>query len=168
MNLSESVTIPITGYKLRSYNFNQWSHSVMIFICGKGKEDYLTGTVVRPKESGPNFRKWKVKNNMVLSWPLNFMTNETGGNFMYYKSTKEIWDVVRETYSNKNNTSTIFEIKEILQDLKQGEQSITDYFNMLVRYWQQLDTLEDVTWSCSNDGKQYKQTQEKERIYKFF
>ena len=104
---------------------------------------------------------------MVMSWLLNSMTNETGENFMYYKTAKEIWDAVRETYSNKDNTYAIFEIKGILQDLKQGESPVTDYFNMLTRYWQQLDMLEDVTWRCPDDGKQYKQIQEKERIYKF-
>ena len=134
INLSKNGTIPITGYKLTGYNVNQWSHSVIIFICGKGKEDYLKGTAVQPEESNFDFRKWKVENNMVMSWLLNSMTNETGENFLYYKTTKEIWDAVRETYSNKDNTSTVFEIKGILQDLKQGEQSITEYFNVLVRY----------------------------------
>lgn len=163
----ENTTIPIAGHKLTSHNYNQWSHSVMIFVCGKGKEEYLTGTALEPDEKSPGYRTWKVENNMVMSWLLNSMTNETGENFMYYKTAKEIWDAVRETYSNKDNTSAIFEIKGILQDLKQGESSVTDYFNMLIRYWQQLDMLEDVTWKCPDDGKQYKQIQEKERIYKF-
>lgn len=37
---------------------------------------------------------------------------------MYYKTTKEIQDVDRETYSNNDKTSAIFEIKGILHDLK--------------------------------------------------
>ena len=86
---------------------------------------------------------------------------------MYYKIMKEIWDVKRETYSNKDNTSAVFEIKGVLHGLKQGDSSVTDYFNTIVSYWQQLDVLEDVIWSCSNDGRQYKQIQEKERVYNF-
>ena len=54
----------------------------------------------------------------IISWLLNSMTTETGENFMYYKTAKEIWDAARETYSNKDNTSAIFEIKGILHDLK--------------------------------------------------
>ena len=38
---------------------------------------------------------------------------------------------------------------------------------MLTRHWQQLDIFEDVSWNCSDDGKQYKRIQAKERIYKF-
>ncbi|KAI3441498.1 uncharacterized protein J3R85_002082 [Psidium guajava] len=51
INVSESGTLLITGHKLTGHNFNQWSHSVMIFICGKGKEDYLTGAAVQPEET---------------------------------------------------------------------------------------------------------------------
>ncbi|MBN8124842.1 hypothetical protein, partial [Vibrio vulnificus] len=39
--------------------------------------------------------------------------------------------------------------------------------NALIRYWQQLDILEDIKWHCVDDNKQYKQILEKERIYKF-
>ncbi|KAG8373786.1 hypothetical protein BUALT_Bualt11G0061300 [Buddleja alternifolia] len=163
----ESGMIPITGHKLTGHNLNQWSHSIMIIVCGKGKEDYLTGAAVQPKESSSDYRTWKVENNMVMSWLLNSMTNETGQNFMYYKTTKEIWDAALDTYSNKDNTSVDFEIKGILHDLRQGDSPVTEYYNMLIRYWQQLDMLEDVTWRCSVDGRQYKQIQEKERVYRF-
>ncbi|KAI6683001.1 hypothetical protein NL676_028914 [Syzygium grande] len=167
INVSEGGTLLITGHKLTGHNFNQWSHSVMIFICGKGKEDYLTRVVVQPEETSLNYRTWKVENNTVMSWLLNSMTNETRENFMYYQTTKENWDAVHETYSNKNNTSAIFEIKGILHDLRQGESPVTDYFNQLMRHWQQLDMLEDMMWSCPEDSKRYKQIQDREGIYKF-
>ena len=102
-----------------------------------------------------------------MSWLLNSMKNEIGENFMYYKTVKEIWDAARETYLNKDNTSAIFEIKGVLHGLRRGDSSIIEYFNTLVRYWQQLDVLEDVIWSCCNDERQYKPIQEKERVYNF-
>lgn len=83
------------------------------------------------------------------------------------QTAKEIWDVVWDTYSNKDDASAIFEIKGMLHDLRQGEQTVTEYFNMLTRYGQQLDVLDDVSWSCATDAKQYKGIQEKERIYNF-
>ena len=51
----------------------------------------------------------------------------------------------RETYSNIDNTSVIFEIKSILHDLRQGDSTVTEYFNTLTRYWQQLDTGVEVS-----------------------
>lgn len=86
---------------------------------------------------------------------------------MYYGTAKEIWDAARETYSNIDNTSAIFEIKSILQDLRQGDSTVTEYFNILTRYWQQLDIYEELVWKCPEDGLLYKKVIEKERIYKF-
>ncbi|RVW39495.1 Retrovirus-related Pol polyprotein from transposon RE1, partial [Vitis vinifera] len=164
---TNDIILPITGHKLNGQNFIQWAQSVRIFICGKGKEEYLTGAIVQPKEDDPRYRTWKLENSMVMSWLINSMTNDIGENFMYYGTTKEIWDAVRETYSNIDNTSAIFEIKSILQDLRQGDSTVTEYFNILTRYWQQLDIYEELVWKCPEDGLLYKKVIEKDRIYKF-
>ncbi|RVW89522.1 hypothetical protein CK203_043570 [Vitis vinifera] len=142
-NTTGGIILPITGHKLNGQNFIQWAQSVRIFIYGKGKEEYLTGAIVQPKEDDPGYRTWKLEN------------------------TKEIWDAARETYSNIDNTSAIFEIKSILQDLRQGDSTVTEYFNILTRYWQQLDIYEELVWKCPEDGLLYKKVIEKERIYKF-
>lgn len=60
---------------------------------------------------------------MIMSWLINSMT--------------------KETYSDKGNTSEIFEIKSILHDLRQGELPVNEYFNTLTQKWQQLDMLEE-------------------------
>ncbi|RVX10668.1 Retrovirus-related Pol polyprotein from transposon TNT 1-94 [Vitis vinifera] len=164
---TDGIILPITGHKLNGQNFIQWAQSVRIFICGKGKEEYLTGAIVQPKEDDPGYRTWKLENSMVMSWLINSMTNDIGENFMYYGTAKEIWDVARETYSNIDNTSAIFEIKSILQDLRQGDSTVIEYFNILTRYWQQLDIYEELVWKCPEDGLLYKKVIEKERIYKF-
>jgi len=41
------------------------------------------------------------------------MTNESNENFMYYELQK-IWNAAKETYSNVDKTSAIFEIKSHL------------------------------------------------------
>ncbi|KAM7461081.1 hypothetical protein LguiA_029202 [Lonicera macranthoides] len=91
----DSSHLPITGHKLNGQNFLQWSQSVMMFICGKGKDDYLTGAAVPPTKEDPKFKGWKAKNNMVMSWLINSMNNDIGENFLLYETTKEIWDAAR-------------------------------------------------------------------------
>ncbi|CAH9091924.1 unnamed protein product [Cuscuta epithymum] len=156
-----------TAYKLNGQNYNLWSHSVSIFIGGKGKEEYLSIDLVQPEVKSPGYKNWKAENNMVMSWLLNSMTPEIGEQFMFYKTASEIWEAARDTFSNQDNTSAIFEIKGILHDLRQGELTVTSYFTALNRYWQQLDVLDAITWNCPLDGKQYKRLVETERIYKF-
>lgn len=111
----------------------------MMFYCGKGKDDYVTGVPVSPKLGDPKFKTWKAKNNMVMSWLINSMVNEIREIFLLYGTAKEIWDAAKEIYSSNENTSELFEIKGTLHDLRQADLSLTLYFNMLSRYWQQVD-----------------------------
>ena len=166
-NLTEPAILPVTGYKLNGQNYTQWARSVRIYLQGKGKEDYITGESKEPKKNDPNYQKWKLENSLVMSWLLNSMTNETGENFMYYGTAHEIWSAAKETYSNVDNTSAIFEIKSLLHDLRQGDSTVTEYYQTLTRFWQQLDVYEDTEWNCPEDQQQYRKLIEKDRIYKF-
>ncbi|RVW69693.1 Retrovirus-related Pol polyprotein from transposon TNT 1-94 [Vitis vinifera] len=113
-----------------------WSQSVLLFICGKGKDEYLTGEAAMPETTEPGFRKWKIENSMIMSWLINSMNNDIGENFLLLN--------------------------------QQGEQSVTQYYNTLTRYWQQLDLFETHSWKCSDDAATYRQIVEQKRLFKFF
>lgn len=68
---------------------------MMMFVCGKGKEDYITGTAATPPMKDPKYKVWKSKTSMVMSWLINSITNNVGKDFMYYTTIKEIWDAAR-------------------------------------------------------------------------
>ena len=87
---SDSNTSLITGHKLNGHNYLQWSQSVMMFICGRGKDDYLIGETTAPKKDDPKFKSWKSENNMVMLWLINSMTNDIGKNYLLYTTAKEI------------------------------------------------------------------------------
>ena len=108
--------------------------SVSDDVClWKRQDEYLTGEVAIPE---------KTENHMVMSWLINSMNTDIGDNFLLYGTAKEIWDATRETYSNSENTSEIFEIEATLHDLRQRDLSVTQYFNILSRHWQHLDMFE--------------------------
>lgn len=164
---TDGSLLPITGHKLNGHNYLQWSQSVLMFVCGKGKDDYLTGVTTAPKKEDSSFKTWKTENNMVMSWLINSMTNEIGETFLLFGTAKEIWDAAREIYSSNENTSELFEIESNLHDLRQGDLSLTQYFNTLSRYWQQLDMFEEYDWKCPEDATKYREIVEKKRVYKF-
>ncbi|RVW34517.1 Copia protein [Vitis vinifera] len=97
----------ITRHKLNGHNYLQWSQSVLLFICGKGKDEYLTGEAVMPETTEPGFRKWKIENSMIMSWLINSMNNDIGENFLLFGTAKDIWDAAKETYSSSENTSEL-------------------------------------------------------------
>ncbi|RVW40091.1 Retrovirus-related Pol polyprotein from transposon RE1 [Vitis vinifera] len=141
---SDSSPILITRHKLNGHNYLQWSQSVLLFICGKGKDEYLTGEAAMPEITKP------------------------GENFLLFRTAKDIWDVAKETYSSSENISELFQVESALHDFRQGEQSVTQYYNTLTRYWQQLDLFETHSWKCSDDAATYRKIVEQKRLFKFF
>ena len=139
----------------------------MMYVCGKGKDEYLTSEVAIPEKTDPKFRVWKTKNHIVMSWLINSMNTDIWENFLLYGTTKEIWDAARETYSNSENTSEIFEIEATVHDFRQGDISVTQYFNILSHHWQYLDMFEVHTWKCPKDTALYRKIVEQKRTFKF-
>ncbi|RVX15028.1 hypothetical protein CK203_007745 [Vitis vinifera] len=105
---SDSSPILITGHKLNGHNYLQWSQSVLLFICGKGNDEYLTGEAAMLETTEPGFRKWKIESSMIMSWLINSMNNDIGENFLLFGTAKDIWDAAKETYSSSENTSELF------------------------------------------------------------
>ncbi|KAL5744397.1 hypothetical protein ACOSQ2_027513 [Xanthoceras sorbifolium] len=45
--------------------------------------------------------------------------------------------------------------------------SVTQFYNTLTKYWQQIDAFEKHKWKCANDGLLYKEIVEQKIIFKF-
>ncbi|KAL6322028.1 hypothetical protein AAG906_003171 [Vitis piasezkii] len=140
-------------HKPNGQNYLQWSQSILMFIRGKEKDDYITGASAAPETTASTYKRWIAENNMVMSWLVNSMTADIGENFLSFDTAKEIWDIAKETFSDKENTSEIIQIEGILHDLRQGNLTVTEYFNTLTRLWRQLDTFEVHNWNCVTDGR---------------
>ncbi|KAL8131529.1 hypothetical protein AgCh_007455 [Apium graveolens] len=165
--MADNTILPVTNHKLIGHNYLQWFKSIMMFVSGKGRDDYFTGVAKPPNKSDPTFKVWRSENNMVMSWLINSMSTEIGENFLLYSTAQEIWEAARDTFSSGENTSELFHIESIFQDLKQGTSSVTVYFSNLTRNWQQIDLFESHDWKCSYDGTTYKKIVENKRVFKF-
>ena len=110
-NGSDNSTFQFTVEKLNGKNFLEWAQSIKLVIDGKGKLGYLTGEMKRPSSTDASLQKWKSENSMVTAWLVNSMKPSIGKTYMFLPSAKEVWDAVRETYFDVENSSQIFEIK---------------------------------------------------------
>lgn len=138
-----------------------------MYLCGKEKDEYISKEMTIPTETAPPYKAWKRDNNMVKTWLINSMTPEVGENFLLYKTASQIWEAAQETYSSIDNTAELFSIESSIYDLKQGEGSVTDYYNPLLRLWHQLEMFESLLWKCPADAIFYSGLVEKKRTFKF-
>ena len=70
-------------------------------------------------------------------------------------------------YSDLENQSQIYELTLKLGEIRQGEDSVTKYFNCLKRIWQDLDLFNEYEWISPADSKHYKKMVDVSRVFKF-
>ncbi|GFZ18617.1 hypothetical protein Acr_27g0003560 [Actinidia rufa] len=74
----------ITCELLNGKNFAAWSHSVRLFLGGKGKSGWLLGTITKPNATDPKFVQWEIDNCTILGWLFNSMEPRIYHLFMYH------------------------------------------------------------------------------------
>ncbi|RVX00220.1 Retrovirus-related Pol polyprotein from transposon RE1 [Vitis vinifera] len=79
----------ITRHKLNGHNYLQWSQSVLLFICGKGKDEYLTGEAAMPETTEPGLQRTSGMQPKKLTQVLKILQNFFRLNQPYMTSAKE-------------------------------------------------------------------------------
>ena len=62
---------------------------------------------------------------------------------LFLPTAKDVWDVVRDTYS-----SQIFELKTKSWKSRQRDRDVTTYYNEIVTLWQELDLCYEDEWDA--------------------
>ena len=79
------------------------------------------------------------------------MEPKMGRTYLFYETTKEIWDLVQEMFSDLKNSSQCFELRLAIRTTKQGMISVTEYFNILVELWHEMNMFYTVSWTRLED-----------------
>lgn len=165
---TDNSFLQLTLEKLDGKNFREWAQSVKLVIDGKGKLGYLTGDTKKPASTDVvRLQRWKSENSLVTAWLVNSMVPSIRRTYLFLPTAKDVWDAVRETYSDSENSSQFFEIKSKLWQLKQGDREVTEYYMEMVALWQELDLSTEEDWDCPGDCVRYRKKLENERVFEF-
>ena len=87
--------------------------------------------------------------------------------YLFLPTTKDVWEAVRDCYSDLENSSQIYELKTQLWQSKQGEKDVTTFYNLMVTLWEELDQFYEDDWENPNDATKFKKREENDRVYMF-
>ena len=68
----------------------QWSQSVKIVICGRGKFEYLTDEVKAPAATNLAYKIWFAENSIVHVWLINSMEPKISRQYLFLKKAKDV------------------------------------------------------------------------------
>ncbi|XP_057249208.1 uncharacterized protein LOC125496070 [Beta vulgaris subsp. vulgaris] len=143
------------GMKLISIQFNgscygDWKRSMLISLSAKNKIGFVNGTIPKPSSTDSLFNAWERCNNMLISWLLGALDQNIARSVLYFGTASEIWNNLEERYGQSSGTQ-LFSLKQSLNDLKQGQDSISAFYTKLKMLWDQLDSIDPIPiCECTN------------------
>ena len=123
--ISNNTSLQIIAHKLNGKNYLQWSRSVLMVIQGRGQLGYLDHTTTQPDESYPEYMTWDAQNSMVMAWLVNSMNDDIEENYLYHTTAKDLWEAVKRAYSDLENSTQMFELRNKARKMTQSELDMT-------------------------------------------
>ncbi|RVW27189.1 hypothetical protein CK203_092569 [Vitis vinifera] len=80
---------------------------------------------------------------------------------------KETWDAVTHNYSKKGDVAQVFGLKNKIHGTKQGELTITAYYNTLKVLWHEMDIYQHIETESPKDAAKLANLFERRRIFEF-
>jgi Retrotransposon gag protein len=160
------TSIPLTRIKLvGASNYLVWAKQSLMNLKARGVYKYVSEEVKKPDIVEGS--KWDSDNNVVSLLLTNVMDDAILPQFILYESAKEIWDAASFMYSQKENKAQAFELQTRAWNLRQGDLSVTDYYNEFSKIWQQIDFVMPCVTKCSECAGIVSKRENQIRAYKF-
>ncbi|KAF3780822.1 hypothetical protein EJ110_NYTH38328 [Nymphaea thermarum] len=96
--------------KLDGHNYELWSRSFMLSVKGHRKRHIIEED--EPTNKSGKYLTWEEDDIMVMSWIMNSVQPQIASTITYYTTAKEMWEFLRETYSQDKNVSKILQVEE--------------------------------------------------------
>ena len=115
-----------TTMKFNGRNYALQSQAFHTFLGSQGRDHHLVDKMLDPKDS--KYAAWHHSNCAVKTWMLNSLELEITVSVGLAPTAKEMWDAIKEMFSNDGNNSHIFSLFQQFVDNKQGERSLPEFF----------------------------------------
>ncbi|KAI4297873.1 hypothetical protein L6164_037734 [Bauhinia variegata] len=84
---------------------------------------------------------------------------------MFLETSKQIWEMVKKTYSKAQDVAVVYELKTRIANTKQGNLSVTEYYNLLTNLWQEMDMYRKL--KVREDTQAILREREQDRVFEF-
>ncbi|KAF7842217.1 uncharacterized protein G2W53_004515 [Senna tora] len=128
------VTTPLDGR-----NYLSWSIAVKTALEAKDKIGFVDGSIDIPEDPA-EYKKWKAVDSMIKSWIVNSISKTFSDTFVYCLTAKDLWNVLEERFG-VSNAPQLYHVQRQTNSLRQGNDTITIYYNKLRRCWDELDRI---------------------------
>lgn len=125
---SSIVSIKLTGTE----NYRVWSTAMKLAINTRNKAGFINGKCVKATYASSDVlsNQWERCNSIVLSWILNYVSEDLYLGQIFSENAAEVWAELKETY-DKLDGSIILSLMQKINNFRQGELTVSEYYHKL-------------------------------------
>jgi len=157
-NHSDNPGLMLISKPLNGDNYSVWRRAMTMALNSKNKLGFVNGTIKPPpEETNPDsYAAWSRCNDMVHSWIINTLIPEIADSVIYYTTAHEVWEDLRERFS-QCNAPRIFEIQREITYHQQEQLSVSAYYTKLKGLWDELASYSEASYGAQQDQQKLMQ-----------
>ena len=135
---SSIISVKLTGTE----NYRVWATAMKLAINTRNKTGFIDGTCIKASYTSSDVLANQCErcNSIVLSWLLNSVSEDLYLSQMFSDNATEVWAELKETY-DKLDGSIILHLMQKINNFKQGELTVSEYYHKLNSLWRELQIM---------------------------
>ena len=105
----------------------------------KNKFDFIDGSLPIPPPDDLNCNAWERCNDLIHSWILNSVSPQIAQTIVFHEYAIDVWIELQERFS-KVDRIRVSSLRSTINNLKQGDKSVLDYFTEMKSLWEDLNS----------------------------
>ncbi|KAK4254093.1 hypothetical protein QN277_009521 [Acacia crassicarpa] len=119
-------------------------------LLSKNKLQFINRSIPVPQSSDLIYLAWQRCNMMVLSWITRSITPSLAQSVLWIDHLSDVWDDLQAQFS-QNDVFRLADLQEDIQNLRQGDLTVNDYFTQLKILWDKFLIYRSIlAYSCSS------------------
>ncbi|XP_074304920.1 uncharacterized protein LOC141639766 [Silene latifolia] len=152
-------------------NYDLWTDAVRNGLDAKNKLGLVEGKVKQPvvdedDENNIEGVAWRQSNAMVKAWLRNVIDLKLHPSITFSGTVFEIWEEIREPFS-AGNAPRVHQLKADLNECKQGDLSVVEYYTQLKMIWDELGSYSRVPKCTCGAAAALLKEREEEKVHQF-
>ncbi|CAJ2679712.1 unnamed protein product [Trifolium pratense] len=116
-----------------------WSRSLQRALGAKNKLVFIDGLIPVPELLDLNHSAWERCNYLVHSWIFNSVTAPIAQTIVFLENAIDAWHDLKERFA-KADRIRVSHLRSAINNLKQGLNSVLDYFTELRGLWEEVNS----------------------------
>lgn len=147
--MATSLNLP-TPSKLTKSNYLMWRAQVLPVVRGALLQDYLDGTAKAPpseleekvadkivKKPNPDYARFIARDQQLLSYLFSLLSRDIFSSVATLETSAQVWRTLEQVFNSQIQVRSI-NIRIGLATTKKGDMSVTDYYNKMKTYGDEL------------------------------